>query len=218
MRFDHSALKILSGMLNIMENEGLLIRFEDKSIWNRYPIQVLDVSFILNNTASQSASGAIDTLNKARLPVSIVMTFMAPAAASFLDMLMNTLFLLKLLEGPGVGYPDNILALDMGTNLIPVQIDNPFASWIEAGPICEPTDAFVRHDIRCNILANKGVSLIEIGGLLMAAVCVVWVTRFGVGKIREMEGRKREKEKGVRWRLKIMIVLKKHLKASLNKI
>jgi hypothetical protein len=54
------------------------------------------------------------------MPMSIAVSFAAPAAASFLDILINTIFVLKLIEGPLLIYPDSILSADLDVNLIPI--------------------------------------------------------------------------------------------------
>ena len=167
---------IIKGELLIQQSKDLLLRFEDGSVWTDYPILVPDISFIKKNAATATATSAMTTLNSARMPISIAIAFFAPAAASFLDTLINTLFLLKMLEGPIVSFAEMILEVDMEVNMIPIDLPNPFQSWLSNADDCHPSVQFEKHKIDCNLLANQGVTLAEITGVLVVTALISWLS------------------------------------------
>lgn len=140
-----SNVAIVKGELLINQAASTQIFFEDSSVWELLPIVVPEVSFPEKGGATAAAGVAGSVMNNARLPVSIAISFAAPAAASFLDGLFNTLFLLKMMEGPLVSIPDAILNSVNNINLIPFKMTNPIESWLAAGPQdCEPSEQLTK--------------------------------------------------------------------------
>ena len=167
-----SQVDILKGEILIDKSSSLVLQFKDVCIWNRYPISVPDVSFISGNRAIAVTTTTIATVNSLRTPVTILISIASPAAATFLDSLISILYLLKLIEGPGVSYPDVILDADMDFQIIPIQIDNPFVSWIDRGDTCMPSKQFIKHELSCNLLKNEGVTYIEVLCLLAITLLI----------------------------------------------
>lgn len=158
----------MKGDLYIKKSSSLTVKFDDQSDWTKWPIKVPDVSFMARGGATAAAGGAAAALNNARLPVSVIISFASPAAASFLDDLINTLFLLKMLEGPKVAYPDAILDSIEAIDLIPIDLGNPFSAWTSGRrDVCEPSTQLARHEVSCNLLANAGAGLLQAAGVLI---------------------------------------------------
>ena len=177
MQFD-SAFSIVRGEIHIEKSDSLSLIFKDQGVWLNYPIKVPEAVFISTEKPTQVASQAVGALNALRTPITAIIAFAAPAAASFMDTLMNILYMLKLIEGPGVSYPDNILDAKIDFQIIPYDIPNPFESWISNGNSCTPSNQFVKHGIDCYLLKNEGVNYIEIPALLILTLFVTYFSNW----------------------------------------
>ena len=184
IQFD-SPIEITEGELFIKTSATLNIIFDNGAVWMKYPIRVADVVFlakrnntdVAKSTATDVATSAANTMNQLRTPISIFISFISPAAASFIDMLMNILFLLKLIEGPSVSYPDAILNADYELKLLPIDVRNPLESWINSDAAeCTPSEQFIKHDIACNLLSNEGSQLIQIFGMLLFTIIITYLS------------------------------------------
>ena len=174
----NSPVGIIKGELLIDSSPDFKVQFEDQSIWAKYPIKVPDVSFLAKGGATSTAGSALTSLNSARMPLSIFLAFAAPAAASYLDNLMNTLYLLKMMEGPSLTYPDAILEASLDLNLLPIPLDNPFYSWASGGPTCAPSQQFAKSKVECNFLSNEGVNLLVVAGLFVFTLAATVVANY----------------------------------------
>jgi hypothetical protein len=177
LQFD-SPEAIVKGDLYINKAANWNVKFDDGLPWTQYPIKVPDVSFLGKQAAAQAVGSTLSSMNTARMPISIAVSFAAPAAASFLDILINTIFILKLIEGPILLYPDSILSADLDVNIIPVNIDSPFQNWVEGKPECKPPQQFSRYDLSCNLIENEGVSTMQVFALLLLTIFVSWLSNF----------------------------------------
>jgi hypothetical protein len=175
LQFD-SPEPIVKGDLYINKAATFDVKFDDGIPWLQYPIKVPDVSFLGKQVAAQAASQTLSSMNSARLPISIAISFAAPAAASFLDILINTIFVLKLIEGPLVVYPDSILSADMDVSMLPINLDNPLQKWIDGKPECVPSAQFARYDYSCNLLDNEAMDTAQLVGLLLFTIVMTWVS------------------------------------------
>ena len=172
-----SPIDIIKGDLMIQASSKLDIRFDNEAVWTKYPIRVPDVVFLSKTKSTETATSAAETVNKYRTPISILISFIAPAAASFMDILMNIFFWLKLIEGPSVSYPDSILDADIRLNLLPFDVGNPLESWINSDAAeCTPSEQFIKHDIACNLLSNEGSQLIQIFGMLLFTIIITYLS------------------------------------------
>ena len=176
LQFD-SSVSIVKGELYIKPSRTLSIRFDSGAVLTKYPIRVPDISFIAQSTSTKTVTGTVETLNKLRTPISMVISFVAPAAASFLDTLMNILFLLKLIEGPSISYPDNILSANIELSMIPFDVGNPLNDWVENDAAeCTPSEQFTKHEIACNLITNEGSQLIQVFGMLLFTIIITYLS------------------------------------------
>ena len=182
LQFD-SAVSIVRGEIHIEKTDSLSLIFKDEGVWLNYPIKVPEAVFISSEKPTQVASQTVGALNALRTPITAIIAFAAPAAASFMDTLMNILYMLKLIEGPGLSYPDNILDAKIDFQIIPYDIPNPFESWINNGNKCTPSDQFMKHGIDCYLLENEGVNYIEIPTLLILTLFVTYFSNWLLVKL-----------------------------------
>lgn len=71
-----------------------------------------------------------------------------------------------------VTYPEAILDASMEINLIPVDMGNPFQTWLSNGPDCQPSEMLYKRGLECNILANEGVNLLQTAGVFLFTLIV----------------------------------------------
>ena len=174
---------IVKGDLYLNNVSTFIIKSEDGTVWTDYPIKVPDISFVAKKSVSQAAGSTLSTLNSARMPISIAISFAAPAAASFLDALINTIFVLKLIEGPPVNLPDSLLEVDLDVSLLPINIENPMQKWVANGPECTPSVQFSKYGMACNLIANQGVTILQMFALLIIAIGVTLLSNYLLRKI-----------------------------------
>jgi hypothetical protein len=176
-------ISILKGDLYIDYAPSFVVMFDDDSVWTKYPIKVPDISFVSKKGATGAAGTAMTTINGGRMAIGVAITFAGPAAANYLDNLMNTLYILKMLEGPMVSYPEAILDYSMDTTLIPISMDNPFEKWVKQGMECTPSEQLYRRGLDCNIFLNQGINLIQIVLILTACVAIGYLAKLVLRKL-----------------------------------
>ena len=174
---------ITKGRLRIWPSENLQIKSAETGEFKDYPIVIPDVSFA-RGSAVQFLSATARFMAQAALPTSLIIAFAAPGSAGFLDTLMNNLFVLRLLEGVPVAYPDEILRNVLNLDIIPLPVDNPFEPWMERAAPCTPTEAFANADLRCSYLSNAGLSLLGVLVVLLATFVVTLTTGYIMKKLR----------------------------------
>jgi hypothetical protein len=172
LAFD-SKISMIKGELLIYQSADMHLVFQDSTTWSDWPLRVPDISFILKDSVISISTSTAAALNTARLPLSLTMSFSAPSAASFLDSLFSTLILLKMVEGPYLGYPESVLSAIHEIKIIPIELGNPFRPWLDKNPkACLPSTQLAKHEVSCNILSNAGEQLLQIPALLILSIII----------------------------------------------
>lgn len=111
---------------------------------------------------------------------------------SILDAILNTMYLLRTLEGPSVYLPDNILNSMINIDLLSLVMDNPFEQLAASTRTCKPSAGFVKAGFQCNYLLNDGLQIIQLSIVTIFCLLITIILTVIIVRRKKKEALKRE--------------------------